>query len=77
MKKITFDTTTDNANYLIDGSEYVNNIINKELIYDSWTHPGQTDNILRKCDDANYNVHDIIGFAPNNSFSENFNYDTF
>ena len=77
MKKITFDTTTDNANYLIDGSEYVNNIINKELIYDSWTHPGQTDNILRKCNDVNYNVHDIIGFAPNNSFSENFNYDTF
>lgn len=77
MKKITFDTTTDNINYLIDGSEYVNNTINKELIYDSWTHPGQTDNILRKCDDADYNVHDIIGFAPNNSFSENFNYDTF
>lgn len=77
MKKITFDTTTDNINYLIDGSEYVNNTINKELIYDSWTHPGQTDNILRKCDDEGYNVHDIIGFAPNNSFSENFNYDTF
>ena len=77
MKKITFDTTTDNTNYLIDGSEYVNNIINKELIYDSWTHSGQTDNILRKCDDEDYNVHDIIGFAPNNSFSENFNYDTF
>lgn len=77
MKKITFDTTTDDTDYLIHGEDYVNNIINKELIYDSWTHSGQTDNILRKCNDVDYNVHDIIGFAPNNSFSENFNYDTF
>ena len=32
MKKITFDTTTDDTKYLIDGSKYVNQVINKELV---------------------------------------------
>lgn len=80
MKKITFDTSTVDTNYLIDGSEYVDEYINKELVYKSWTSTGQsTDRLYPKYIHGNipntsYKVTDIIGFAPNNSFSEGFDY---
>ena len=77
MKKITFDTSTDETDYLIDGSEYVSELINKELIEASWSSEGQFDEELRKIGEEDYNVHDIIGFVPNNSYSEDFNYDTY
>lgn len=77
MQKITFDTTTEDTNYLIDGSLYVNETINKELVYDSWTSYGQYEFDLHKRGTSLYNVHDIIGFAPNNSISENFDYKTY
>lgn len=77
MKKITFDTTTEDTDYLIDGSLYVDENINKTLISTSWAHSGQSDDVLRKKTDSGYNVHDIIGFAPNNSYSEEFDYKTF
>lgn len=70
MKKITFDETTEDTNYLIDGSEYVDEYINKELIYNSWTSTGQSSPNLTG-DFTNY-----IGFAPNNSFNEEFDYKT-
>lgn len=77
MKKITFDTTSTDTDYIIDGSEYVSEQINKELVYDSWCYGGQYRSILKKKTDDGYNVNDIIGFAPNNSFSEGFEYKTF
>ena len=77
MQKITFDTTSDASNYIIDGSVYVNETINKELIYNAWHTVEQRDDILRKKTDNHYVVTDIIGFAPNNSFSEGFDYKTY
>jgi len=41
MKKITFDESTPDTNYLIDGSEYVEEKISKDIIYASWTSNSQ------------------------------------
>lgn len=77
MQKITFDTTTDDVDYLINGSQYVDETINKELVYDSWSLSGQSVYDLCKKGERLYNVNDIIGFVPNNSISENFDYKSF
>lgn len=76
LKKITFDTTTEDTKYLIDGSKYVDEYIDRNLIYSSWTSQGQTHTNLMTKDTPYYNVNDIIGWAPNNSFSEGFDYKT-
>lgn len=70
MKKITFDESTDTPDYLISGDTYFNEYITKELVYESWTSTGQTSTGLTG-DFTNY-----IGFAPNNSFDEDFDYKT-
>lgn len=84
MKKITFDRTTEDTNYLIDGSKYINEKINKDLIYTLWTsEPNLSDLTLYETDETatsgsiGYRVQDILGFAPNNSFVEKFDYKTF
>lgn len=91
MKKITFDKSTTDTDYLINGSQYVKERINKGLVYDSWTSSGQTQSTLQikefnginsggniiTTPNPSYKVTDIIGFAPNNSFSEGFKYDTY
>ncbi len=80
LQKITFDKSKyedaeDVAKYWIDGSKYVNTEINKELVYNCWnsTHD---DNILREVTDSDYDVTDIIGFVPNNSYSDDFDHKT-
>ena len=77
MQKITFDTTTNDTDYLIHGEDYVEEYINKELVVASWNSEGQTNVDLKKKTDSGYSITDIIGFAPNNSFSEGFDYKTF
>ena len=77
MQKITFDTSSSDTDYIIDGSEYVNEYITKDLVYSSWTSNGQTTDELIVKGDEGYHVTDIIGFAPNNSFSDNFEYGTY
>lgn len=77
MQKITFDMSTDEDDYLIDGEEYVSEYINKDLVYNSWINGAQTYSELKRVSEGGYTVTDIIGFAPNNSFSEEFKYDTF
>ncbi len=92
MSKITFDTTTDDTKYLIDGSKYVEEYINKELVYNSWNSTGQTQlgliekwyyvinsqtGVVDKKPNISYKVTDIIGFAPNNAFDDGFDYKTF
>lgn len=74
LTKITFDTATEDTSYLIDGSQYVNEYISKDLIYQMWTRNGQQYADLYKKGNAYYNVGDIIGFAPNNAISEGFDY---
>ena len=41
MSKITFDRATDSSAYLIDGSQYLDEVINSDLVYKSWTSTGQ------------------------------------
>ena len=91
MKKITFDNSTSETAYLINGTQYVNEKINRSLVYSSWTSSGQIESTLQNkyinsigpggqiihLPNPNYHVTDIIGFAPNNSFSEDFKYDTY
>ena len=92
MSKITFDTTTNDTKYLIDGSQYLEEYINKELVYNSWKSTGQNEYNLQekwyyimnpqtgefdKKPNLSYKVTDIIGFAPNNSFDDGFDYKTY
>ena len=77
MKKITFDTSSSDSTYLIDGSQYVDEYLDRNLILNNWTSQGQTHIDLLSKDNPYYNVNDIIGFAPNNSFNEGFNYTTY
>lgn len=80
LQKITFDKTkyetdTDINKYWIDGSKYVNTIINKELVYKCWNST-QSDYTLREVTDSNYDITNIIGFVANNSYSNDFDYKT-
>lgn len=78
LKKITFDTTTEDTKYLINGSKYVNSVVDKDLIYLLWNNePDLTNLDLTETTDANYRVQDYIGFIPNNSYDDNFDYKTF
>lgn len=77
MQKITFDKTVNDTSYLIDGAKYVDDYINRTLVYNSWNSTGQTHSELIEKGETGYNVTDIIGFAPNNSYSEDFDYKTF
>lgn len=78
MKRITFNTSTEDVGYLIDGNRYVDNTINKDLIHLLWNNEPDLVNLdLIETTDANYKVQDYIGFIPNNSFVEGFDYKTF
>ena len=92
MSKITFDTATNDTKYLIDGSNYVEEYINKELVYNSWNSTGQTQSNLQEkwiysinnqtgevdnTPNLTYKVTDIIGFVPNNAFDNGFDYKTY
>lgn len=71
MKKITFDPN-DELGYIIDGSKYVSANIDRNLVKQSFESEGQKTAVL-----ADSDLYDIIGFAPNNSFSEDFDYKSF
>lgn len=77
MKKITFDSATNDTQYLVHGEEYVDEYISKDLVWDSWNSSGQTTMDLKKKGDTGYHVTDIIGFAPNNAMSEGFDYKSY
>jgi hypothetical protein len=93
MKKITFDKTTDDTKYLIDGSQYIDEIINKDLVYRLWNNEPDFENLNlidkyiwainattgEKIKQINgaYKTQNYLGFAPNNSFEADFDYKTF
>lgn len=77
MKKITFNTTTEDTNYLIDGSKYVKEYITKDLIYDLWHNAGGLNTTLYENTEQDYRLEEMIGFIPNNSYNEGFDYNTF
>lgn len=74
FQKITFDTSSQDTEYIIDGSTYVDTFITKSLVKSSWESTGQQHYSI---DDASITITDIIGFAPNNSFNDNFDYKTY
>lgn len=67
LSKITFNVNDENSDYIIDGTQYVDTAINKSLVISSWNSTGQSTYSL---DDSS--VIDIIGFAPNNTYYEEF-----
>lgn len=77
MKKITFDTTTEYTDYLIDGAKYVSETITKDLVYDLWCNSAGLNTTLYTREEQDYRLEDIIGFAPNNNYSKDFDYKTF
>ena len=77
LKKITFDTTTEDTKYLIHGEDYVDEYIDRNLVYNNWISQGQTNVNLMKKDNPYYNINNILGWAPNNSFSNGFEYKTY
>lgn len=92
MKKITFDQASEDNEYIIDGSKYIDETINKDLVYRLWTNePVYSDTLeenytkiieansgeITKKPNLNYKLQDYLGFAPNNSYSDSFDYKTF
>lgn len=77
LKNITFNRSESASDYYIDGSEYVKEELTADLIYQSWTSLGQTTSELKHKGDNDYFVTDYIGFAPNNSFSDGFDYKSY
>ena len=73
LSKITFNLNEDiDEKYKINGAQYVSTQIDRNLVKSSWQSSGQTTMNLKDS-----SVLDIIGFAPNNSFSEEFDYNTY
>ena len=90
MKLITFDRTSADSKYIIDGAQYVDGNISKELIANSWTKTQEKLNIIEKYYNVvnpdgtlskklnlSYASTDYINFAPNNSFCSEFDYKTY
>lgn len=80
LQKITFDETKyegdEKTKYWIDGSQWFNSKIDRQLIYDAWNLTANNA-VLKKTTEAGYHPYDVIGWTPNNSFNEGFDYKTF
>lgn len=72
LSKVTFNINNEDANYVIDGSKYVDATINKSLVVSSWNSNGQSTYSLEDS-----TITDIIGFAPNNTYYEEFDSGSF
>lgn len=77
LKKITFDPTEPETKYIIDGSKYIKGNISKETVLGSWNSRGQKFSYLIPTANPLYSLYDIIGFAPVNAYSSDFDYTTF
>lgn len=80
LKKLTFDVTlSGDTNYhFIDASKYYSENITKELVKESWEKTGiNEDTSLFERDEADYDRSDVIGYAPNNTRMEDFDYKSY
>ena len=90
MKQITFDRTVTDSKYLIKGEDYVDGHISKQLVLDCWKNNQSSldlkekynysmgmDGTITKTAKLDYKTTDYINFAPNNSFSKDFDYKTY
>ena len=78
-QKITFDATKysgDEKNkYWIDGSQYVDCNLDRSLVAESWgSNPLNRSLTLQDKTATDYRVTDIIGFTPNNAYTDKFNH---
>lgn len=74
LQKIVFDEAPEGLDpaYVIDTQPFMfDRVINKQLVYDSWNLPSLPPLDLADATDLT----DILGFAPNNAFSDGFSYD--
>jgi hypothetical protein len=75
LKKLTFKASeADSGKYLIDGSAYVKETLNRDLVAKCWAKERNGSQILRAKSD--YDVANIIGFLPCNAYADNFDYTT-
>lgn len=77
MQKVTFDEASPDTDYIINGREWVNDVINKDTVYDSWMKAEPYYYDAYKIGSGRNNTTDFIGFAPNNSFNDDFDYESF
>ena len=74
LKKITFDKAllnSEDSKYVIPGWEYYKQRMSKEIVYNSWIY-SRSHNSLN-----NARPDEIIGWAANNAFSDNFDYKSY
>lgn len=67
MKRITFDSSSSDVDSIIDSNLYVHQEINKELVAKIWATSSQTSDKIETVE-----ANEIIGFAPNNSYNDEF-----
>lgn len=84
LKKITFDKTSVDTDYIISGEDYIDETVSRDLVGECWHSLGQETLELQKkyipgtqTINPNWKVSDIIGFTPNNSLDENFDASSF
>lgn len=80
LQQITFNTSDEESieeKYKIDGSKYINTQLNKDLVATCWTEGGVVDAPLKSINGEYLPFYNIIGFTPNNSFNEGFDYSSY
>lgn len=77
MQKVTFDKSYPDSTYIINGSQYVDEFVSHELVAESWASSEPYYYNLYDTSDSRHRTLDIIGFAPNNSFNDDFDYGAF
>lgn len=77
LQKITFDKSSVLTDYIIEGEKYVDTYINQDLVFSSWISGEQLSDELKEIGETGYRITDIMGYAPNNSFNEEFDYKSF
>lgn len=70
LSSFTFDDTKytdeeDKAKYYIDGSKYYDEIMSRQLIYDSWNNEIDTSASILKTD-SGYKAYNVVGWTPLN-----------
>jgi hypothetical protein len=78
-QKITFDATKysgdEKSKYWIDGSLYVDCNLDRALVAESWgSNPLDRSLPLQEKTEDGYKVTDVIGFTPNNAYTDKFNH---
>lgn len=78
LKKITMDLNSDeDEKYILDTRQYVSEALNAELVSQSWNSNGQSSFELKDSNGQAYAFDNYVGFAPNNSKNDGFDYNSY